>query len=154
MPEGERVERGKELALRQVTRRAEDDERAGGRRAPEPKPLQERVLLLLLFGDRRHCFSRCPPNACRIADRIRFANSASPRESKRSYRAAERTGAGTDSSIAALSVQRPSPESDTCPAKSSRPGLCSSAAAVRSRSHEEMTLPRRHSSETAATSMS
>ena len=55
------------------------------------------------------------------------AKSSSPRELKRSYSAALRTGAGTDSSIAAAIVQRPSPESDTRPANFARSGLSSSA---------------------------
>ena len=46
----------------------------------------------------------------------------------------------------AIAVQRPSPESDTRPAKSSRSGDSCSAAAVRSRSHDSTTLPRRHTS--------
>src|SRR6516162_7965287 len=44
-------------------------------------------------------------------------NVASPRELKRSYSAVESTGTGTAASIAALIVQRPSPESETLPAK-------------------------------------
>ena len=51
------------------------------------------------------------------------ANSASPRELKRSYSAAVRTGAGTASSMAALIVQRPSPESETRPANFERVGI-------------------------------
>ena len=82
----------------------------------EPEALEERVLQCLLGRERHACFSRWPPKACRMADRSLLANSASPRESKRSYRAADSTGAGTDSSIAACSVQRPSPESETRPA--------------------------------------
>ena len=61
-------------------------------------------------------FSRWPPNAKRIAESSLSAKSASPREVKRSNSAAVSTGAGTASSIAALIVQRPSPESETRPA--------------------------------------
>ena len=51
-------------------------------------------------------------------------------------------------STAALTVQRPSPESDTRPASPSSVGLACSAAAVRSSSQDEMTEPRRQSSAT------
>jgi len=43
-------------------------------------------------------------------------------------------------------VQRPSPESETRPAKPASVGSLASAAAVRSASHEAITLPRRHNS--------
>ena len=45
-------------------------------------------------------------------------------------------GAGTPSSIAAMDVHRPSPESETRPANCSSPGSARSASAVRSSSHE------------------
>ena len=64
------------------------------------------------------------------------------------------TGAGTASSIAAMIVQRPSPESETRPANFDSDGSSSSAVAVRSSSHEAMTLPRRHSSATSPRLMS
>ena len=64
------------------------------------------------------------------------------------------TGAGTPSSTAARTVQRPSPESETRPAKSSRSGERAKASAVRSTSHEPTTEPRRQTSATSATSMS
>ena len=67
--------------------------------------------------------------------------------------AALSTGAGTDSSIAAAMVQRPSPESDTRPAKFARSGLSFRARAVRSSSQELITLPRRHSSAIAGRSI-
>src|SRR5271169_5044902 len=65
-----------------------------------------------------------------MAERTRFAKSASPRELKRSYSAAVRTCAGTASSIAALIVQRPSPESETRPAKPERTESLARALAV------------------------
>ena len=46
------------------------------------------------------------------------------------------TGAGTPSSTAASTVQRPSPESDTRPVKSSSSGERASASAIRSTSHD------------------
>ena len=85
---------------------------------------------------------------------MRSAKSASPRDSKREYSAALITGAGTPSSIAACSVQRPSPESETRPWKLPSSGSCRNASAVRSSSHEPTTLPRRHISATCATSIS
>src|SRR6202035_516292 len=94
-------------------------------------------------------FSKGPPNSKRIADRSLSAKSASPRELKRSYKEAVRTGAGTPSSMAALMVQRPSPESETWPANSAKAGLLVKAAAVRSSSQDEMTLPRRQTSATS-----
>ena len=63
-------------------------------------------------------------------------------------------GAGTPSSTAAITVQRPSPESETRPAKSARSGEAASAAAVRSTSQEPTTEPRRQTSATSATSIS
>ena len=57
------------------------------------------------------------------------------------------------SSMAAIDVHRPSPESDTRPEKSSRSGESCRAAAVRSSSHEPTTLPRRHTSATSAVSI-
>src|SRR5207237_8004696 len=60
-------------------------------------------------------FSAWPPNSLRIADSTLLANSAAPRELKRSYRAVVSTCAGTPSSTAAATVQRPSPESETFP---------------------------------------
>src|SRR5205823_1574170 len=138
------------LLVRQVARRAEDDEHAGVGRLAKREPVGERVLL-------SHCsglFSRCPPNACRIAERTRSPQSASPREAKRLKSEAASTGAGTPSSTAACTVHRPSPESLTWPAYSSRLGDSCSACAVRSSSQDEITEPRRQSSLIAARSSS
>jgi ABC-type multidrug transport system ATPase subunit len=88
----------------------------------------------------------------KLADRVTIIARGSivangtPRELKRWLRAVERTGTGTASSMAAVIVQRPSPESDTRPANSLRSGSSTSAVAVRSSNQEAMTLPRRHSS--------
>ncbi len=62
---------------------------------------------------------------------------------------AESTSHGTASSIAAMMVQRPSPESCTVPVKRERFGSSVSAMAVKSSSHEPTTLPRRHNSATS-----
>ena len=67
-----------------------------------------------------------------------------------SYLAGDFADAGTPSSIAAIAVQRPSPESETRPAKSSRSGELASADAARSSSQEATTLPRRQTSVTSA----
>ncbi len=85
-----------------------------------------------------------------MADSSLSAKSASPREVKRSYSAALSTGAGADSSMAAMMVQRPSPESETLPEKPASSGCSSSAMAVKSSSQEAITLPRRHTSVTSA----
>src|SRR6185312_9471778 len=131
------VQRAERHDLRQVPSDPEDHEDVGGlAHAP-------------VAG-----FSACPPNAARIADIALFANRSRSREAKREYRAVVSTGAGTPSSIAASAVQRPSPESDTRPAYSSRSGEAARACAARSSSQEAMTLPLRQTSETAARSNS
>ena len=86
----------------------------------------------------------------RMAERSLSAKSASPRELKRSNSAALSTGAGAPSSIAAVIVQRPSPESETRPEKFARSGCLARAMAVRSSSHDATTLPRRQTSATSA----
>src|SRR5260370_11115203 len=93
-------------------------------------------------------FSRWPPNSKRIADNNLSAKSASPRELNRSKSAELSTCTGTASSIAAVMVQRPSPESDTRPPNSARCGLLRSALAGIFRRHEAITLPRRQTSAT------
>ena len=100
-------------------------------------------------------FSRCPPNSYRIADSSLSANSSSPRELNRSYKAAVSTGVGTPFINACF--HRPAPFTgiqkrghwnfDSC-------GSSISAAAVRSSSHDAITLPRRHTSLTSARSKS
>src|ERR1041385_9406450 len=66
-------------------------------------------------------FSMCPPNWKRMAERILPAKSSSPREAKRWKSDAVSTGAGVVDSIAARTVQRPSPESETRPEKDAGP---------------------------------
>src|SRR6185369_1720837 len=139
---------GHPAALHQALQGGEDllvGEVAGG--AEEDEGVRLRALLGHYLAS---FFSTCPPKPKRMAESTRFWKSSSPREAKRSKRAAVSTCAGTASSMAAASVQRPSPESATLPAKSPRSGLLASAAAVRSRSHEVTTLPRRQSSATSA----
>ena len=72
---------------------------------------------------------------------IRFAAQV-----KRSVRAVVRTGTGTASSMAALIVHRPSPESETRPMKFESEASWARADAVKSSNHEAITLPRRHTS--------
>ncbi len=59
--------------------------------------------------------STCPPNFDRIADKTFSANVCSVRERNRVNSAEARTSTATASSMAALMVQRPSPESSTTP---------------------------------------
>src|SRR6185437_16870972 len=134
----QRMKRGENLLVREIAGRPEEDDRVGGLVAHAPSA----------------GFSTWPPNSKRSAESNLSAYSAWPRELKRENRAELMTGAGTPSSIAACNVQRPSPESDTRPAKFSRFGLFRNALAVRSSSHEPTTLPRRHTSATCAMSMS
>src|SRR5204863_2429348 len=90
--------------------------------------------------------SSWPPNSNRSAESSLAANSAFPCDSNRSNRAAASTGTGTPASMAVAIVQRPSPESDTGPENRFRSGSRASARAVRSRSQEDTTLPRRQTS--------
>src|SRR3984957_8105059 len=98
-------------------------------------------------------YSACPPNYLRMADSALLAKSSRLREAKRDCSAVVRTGAGTPSSIAAMAVHRPSPESETRPENSFRSGDWCSAIAVRSNNQEPMTLPRRHTSATSGISI-
>jgi DNA-binding CsgD family transcriptional regulator len=99
-------------------------------------------------------FSAWPPNSLRIAESAASVKWPSPRDSKRCMSAELMTGAGMPSSIAASTVQRPSPESETRPLKPSSCGERARASATRSTSHDPITEPRRHTSATSATSMS
>src|SRR5581483_2842105 len=134
---GHGLEGREDLLVDEVAARPEDDERVRAGRRHEPAP-----------------FSTWPPNSNRRAETRRSWKSASPLEAKRSKSAAASTGAGTASSTAASSVQRPSPESDTRPVNRPSSGSLANAAAVRSRSHEATTLPRRQTSVIAARSKS
>src|ERR1700724_6382 len=100
------------------------------------------------------CFggSLWPPKPARIAERIFSAKVCSLRERKRANNAAVSTSAGTASSMAAFTVQRPSPESSTNPEKFDSVAFSASAAAVRSSSQEETTLPWRQTSAISARS--
>src|SRR5579864_2046628 len=96
-----------------------------------------------------HCCSfttACPPNSFRSAAIIFIANESSWREAKRANSASAVTGAGTFSSIASSTVQRPSPESATYPLICSSAGSAASARSARSNSHERTTDPYRQTS--------
>ncbi len=88
-----------------------------------------------------------------MAERTFSANDASWRERNRVNSDAAITSAGTASSIAACTVQRPSPESCTWPENFDSAGSSISAFAVRSISHDDSTLPRRQTSAMSATGM-
>ena len=89
-----------------------------------------------------------------MAESIFSPKVCSWRERKRSNSEAASTCAGTASSIAAITVQRPSPESCTTPVYFERSGFSASALAVRSSSQDETTLPRRQTSAMSARSRS
>src|SRR5262249_44760409 len=134
-----RLERGEDLLVGEVAGGPEEDEGVGTRSG--------RTL-------RHGFFSAWPPNSNRMAGSRRSWDCGSPRELKRSKSEAASTCAGTPSSIAASSVHRPSPESETRPVKRSSCGSLASASAVRSSNQEETTLPRRHTSAMSARSRS
>src|SRR6266516_7212149 len=118
-PVRERVERRKELALRQVAGRAEDDEDAVVRRAPDLQPLEQWIFLQDRHGylgsgpafARSTALTAWPPNWLRRAAATLAENLISSRDWKRAKSNAAITGVGTFSLIASLIVQRPSPES-------------------------------------------
>ena len=123
------IERGHHQPVRQVAGGAEDHEGAGvrlllvGKRALIWEGVcHERPAFGLTMsgafcraGSGCCCGSLWPPKPARIAERIFSAKVCSLRERKRANKAAVSTSAGTASSIAALTVQRPSPESSTKP---------------------------------------
>src|SRR6185312_15450266 len=130
---GKIVERGYNQPVRQVAGDAEDHERAGVRLsllfgwlchecpAFGLEELGFELSGLTISGALCRAGSGCccgslwPPNPSRIADRIFSAKVCSLRERKRANNAAVSTSAGTASSMAAFTVQRPSPESSTKP---------------------------------------
>src|SRR5581483_5184852 len=110
VPGRQLVDGREELAVGQVPRRAEDDERAGVRGPWQPQPLEQRVSVAHLSSTD---LTACPPNWLRRAAFTFAANDSSCREAKRAKSASVIAGAGTLSSIAFSTVQRPSPESST-----------------------------------------
>src|SRR5262245_39535979 len=113
---GEVVEGRQQLAPAKVPRRAEDDHH---RRVRDPVVVQAfrewvRGLLDLHFsGGTSPLTTAWHPNCGRIMASIRSPNVFSMRLRKRAKRDSVMTGAGTDSSIAASTVHRPSPVSWT-----------------------------------------
>src|SRR5262245_55039137 len=79
----QRLQRRKDLLVREIAGGPEDDEGVRAQRGAHGR------------------FSWWPPNSKRIAEITRLAKSCSPREAKRSLMAVERIGAGTLSSMAA-----------------------------------------------------
>ena len=96
-------------------------------------------------------WTACPPNWLRIAAIAFIAGLSSWREVKRAKSEAAMTFIGTAFSIAASTVQRPSPESSAYPAILSRCSSSSTAATRRSSSHERITVPERQESKTSVT---
>src|SRR5205814_7252465 len=136
---GQVVDRGQQLALGQVARRAEDDEH--GRVDGQPlQALGERVCLQ--DGHDVDFLMAWPPNWLRSAALTFAANAFWPRDEKRSYRDVVMTGVGIRRSIPDSTVQRPSPESSTYGAISGRSlPSCSNALAASSHSHDRITDP-------------
>src|ERR1700693_1575780 len=147
---GEVVERGQQLAPAEVAGRAEDDHQARFAHAVVVEPLGERV-----GGDHAHLWAASPfasvttawpPNWVRIIASMRSATVCSITLRNRAKRDSAMIGTGTDSSIAASTVQRPSPVSSTQPLIVESSGSCSSPRAIRSSSHDRTTLPVRQAS--------
>ncbi|NYJ08216.1 hypothetical protein [Petropleomorpha daqingensis] len=89
-----------------------------------------------------------------MAESTRSANWSRSRDPNRENSAEVSVGAGTPASTAAIAVHRPSPESETRPENSARPGERTRAVAARSSSQDWMTLPRRQTSATSSTASS
>ncbi len=81
----------------------------GGRGVGECRRILKDVEFVRHYDD----LSTWPPKPARMAESTLAVNSPSPRDSKRCQSDAAITGAGTDSLMAASTVQRPSPESET-----------------------------------------
>ncbi len=114
--EREVVERRNELAVGEVAARAEDDHRTGLGRRLDAEPRAERVRHLVVFGrvgQAQLFFTAWPPNSLRSAACTLALKLSSWREAMRICRASVITGAGTFWSMAACTVQRPSPLSST-----------------------------------------
>src|SRR5271154_710877 len=99
----------------QVARDAKDHKGAGIQLPPLRGCIRHELPAFGLSVLGSCCGSLWPPKPARIAERIFSAKVCSLRERKRANSAAVSTSAGTASSIAALTVQRPSPESSTKP---------------------------------------
>src|SRR5918999_2641109 len=120
---GEIVEGGDQLARGQVPRRPEDhhDPRFGHTGKPSLVPGIVLQNLRIGHGWSPAYFScsvaasliACPPNSPRRAAMTFMAKESSWREAKRAKREPAMAFAGTSSSMASRTVQRPSPESST-----------------------------------------
>ena len=94
-----------------------------------------------------------PPNWLRSAAIIFICGESSWREANRANSDAVIAGSGTALSIAASTVQRPSPESGAKPRSFSRCSSSSSALTARSSSQERMTVPSCQERKTSRTSV-
>src|ERR671915_1722976 len=122
------IQRGKQLPMGQITRRAEYDDGRGIRRSD----------LGLHASPRR---TECPPNSLLRAAMIFAANDSSCLEANRANSERAVIGAGTSRSNAAWTVHRPSPESSTKPLTCSRRGGFVTARGKKARSPQGVTGP-------------
>src|SRR5437870_2200091 len=152
---GEVVQRRQQLAAAEVARGAEDDHdrRVGDAVVVETLREWVRGFLDPHFSDAASLTTAWPPNSCRIIASIRSPKVFSMRLRNRANSDSAITGVGTDSSIAASTVQRPSPVSSTQPLMAASSGSWERPRAIRSSSHERTTLPVRHVSAMASMSM-
>src|SRR5207245_2364352 len=115
---GERqvVQRGDQLAMRQIAAGAEHHQGAGLRDRVGAQAHPQRIGQLVVLGRIRHrqaFFTSWPPNSLRSAAWTLALNDSRWREAIRSSSESVITGAGTFWSMAACTVQRPSPLSST-----------------------------------------
>src|SRR5260221_5642956 len=152
---GQVVQRGQQLFAGEVSGAAEDDHDRGVRDAIVVQPLGKRIPLrhgagggaqTRAFSPLASVTTAWPPNWLRIIASMRSPNVFSMRLRNRANSDSAMIGTGTDSSIAASTVQRPSPVSSTQPLMPASSGSCDRPRAMRSSSHERTTLPVRQAS--------
>src|SRR5205823_5369730 len=152
---GEVVQRRQQLAAAEVARGAEDDHdrRVGDAIVVETLREWIRGFFDPHFSAAASLTTAWPPNCARIIASIRSPNVFSIRLRNRANSDSAITGVGTDSSMAASTVQRPSPVSSTQPLMLVSSGSWDRPRAIRSSSHERTTLPVRQASAMARMSM-
>src|SRR5256886_7109344 len=152
---GEVVQRGQQLAAAEVAGGAEDDHdrRVGDAIVVETLREWVRGFFDPHFSAAASLTTAWPPNCALIIASIRSPNVFSIRLRNRANSDSAITGVGTDSSIAASTVQRPSPVSSTQPLMLASSGSCAKPRATRSSSQERTTLPVLHASAIARMSM-
>src|SRR6266550_938816 len=153
---GEVVQRGQQLAAAEVAGGAEDDHdrRVGDAIVVETLREWIRGFFDPHFSAAASLTTAWPPNCARIIASIRSPNVFSKRLRNRANSDSAISGVGTDSSMAASTVQRPSPVSSTQPLMVDSSGSCARPRATRSSSHERTTLPVRQASAIARMSIS